>query len=97
MWYFVNSLKSQTREKRGEHSSVTTNIQPQMKVTDMKQVMTSSKWKSQIASFNTKYIREQAHDLIPCSVSDFVSGGIGEKVLKLQDYCISYVPEFESD
>ena len=95
--YFENSLKSQTREKRGEHSTVTTNIQPQMKVTDMKKIMTSSKCKSQIASFYTKYISEQAHDLIPSSVSVFVSGGMEEKVLKIKNDCISYVQELESN
>ena len=58
--------------------------------------MTSSKNKSQIASFYEKYISEQAHDLIPSSLS-VLSMGYGRKCTKMQNDCISYVPQLESN
>ena len=62
--YFENSIKTQTREKRGDQFLIIANIQPHMKALDLKKkLLTSSKFKSQHAKFYARYSCEQAPDL----------------------------------
>ena len=95
--YFENSIKTQTREKRGDQSLITANIQPHMKALDLKKLLTSSKSKSQLTKFYTTYFCEQAPDLLSDSQSMFISGGFDDKAVQVTRDCVRYVNELNSN
>ena len=95
--YLENSIKTQTREKRGDQSLITANIQPHMKTLDLKKLLTSSKSKSQLTKFYTTYFCEQAPDLLSDSQSMFISGGFDDKAVQVTRDCVRYVNELNSN
>ena len=95
--YLENSIKTQTREKRGDQSLLTANIQPHMKVLDLKKLLASSKSKSQLTKFYTKYFCEQAHDFLTDAQSIYISGGFDDKALQVTHDCVRYIHELHSN
>ena len=74
--YLENSIKTQTREKIGDQSLLTANIQPHMKALDLKKLLASSKSKSQLTKFYTKYFCEQVHELLTDTQSIYTSAEV---------------------
>ena len=95
--YFENSIKTQTREKRGDQSLMTANIQPHMKALDWKKLLTSSKSKSHLTKFYTRYFCEQAQNLLTDSQSMFISGGLDDKVVQVTHDCVRYSHDLNSN
>ena len=93
--YDENSLKSQTREKRGEliDTHALSHIQGHMKIGDWKKVLVSTKSKGEVTALFTKYIAEHANDFLSDSQHLYVSGGLKEKALKIDRACVSFVSQ----
>ena len=90
--YEPNSLKQQTRQKRGENTSslVVASMQNNMAIGDWKKILTSSKSKQELTKLNTKYLTENWHELLQDDVTVFVAGGMGEKALKGSNKVVSF-------
>ena len=90
--YEPNSLKQQTRQKRGENTSslVVASMQNNMAIGDWKKILTSSKSKQELTKLNTKYLTENWHELLQDDVTVFVAGGTGEKALKGSNKVVSF-------
>lgn len=96
--YEDNSVKIQTRERRGENISsiAPVSIQPNMVIGDWKRVLTSTKSKCELTKLYTRYITQNCHCLLRDGVQVFVSGGLKQKVLRVTNEYVAYVDALES-
>ena len=63
--YMPNSIKSQTRTKRGEfESQLSCHIQSDMKIPEWKRALTNGKFKRNLTKFYTMFLAEIARILI---------------------------------
>lgn len=96
--YEENSLKSQTRQKRGESASCApVAIQPHMVIGDWKRVLTSSKSKGELTKMYTRYLTENCHTLLSNDMQLFVAGGLQHKALRVTNETVSFVDSLESN
>ena len=97
--YEANSLKSQTRQKRGENisSCAPVSIQNNMVICDWKKILTSSKSKTEITKLYTKYLTQNCHELLKDNVTVFVAGGLGNKALRVSNEVVSFQHELDSN
>ena len=97
--YLENSLKSQTREKRGEDMSrhTTVHIQGKMNIPDWKSSLVSSSFKAELTKFYTVYLAEHYHKYITRTQHIYVSGGLGEKALKVSSDVVHVIEQLRSN
>ena len=85
--YLVNSLKSQTREKRGDDMSRLTSvhINGKMNIPDWKSSLVNGSFKPELTKFYTLYLADHCNKCINRSQHVYVSGGIDVKALNLSN------------
>ena len=97
--YIENSLKLQTREKRGEDLSRSTpaHIQGKMNIPDWKSSLASSRFKRELTNLYTKHLTENCHELLSDSQHVYVSGGFDDKALKVSSDLVEFVEQLRSN
>ena len=97
--YLLNSLKSQTREKRGDDVSRLTSvhIQGKMNIPDWKSSLTNGSFKAKLTKFYTLYIAEHCNTCINMNQHVYVSGGIDEKALKVSNDVVHIIEQLRSN
>ena len=97
--YIENSLKLQTREKRGEDLSRSTpaHIQGKMNIPDWESSLASSRFKRELTHLYTKHLTENCHELLSDSQHVYVSGGFDDKALKVSSDLVEFVEKLRSN
>ena len=97
--YQTDSLKSQTRLKRGENisSHAPVSIQLNMAVVDWKKILGCIKSKEELTKLYTRYLTENCHQLLQNNVTVYIAGSIGQKTLKICNNVVSFVQDLESN
>ena len=93
--YQTDSLKSQTRLKRGENisSHAPVSIQLNMAVVDWKKIPGCIKSKEELTKLYTRYLTENCHQLLQNNVTVYIAGSIGQKTLKICNNVVSFVQD----
>ena len=97
--YLENSLKSQTREKRGKDNSkhTTVHIQGKMTIPDWKSSLVSSSLKAELTKVYTVYLGQHYHKYITMTQHKYVIGGLGEKALKVSSDVVHVMEQLRSN
>ena len=97
--YLENSLKSQTREKRGEDMSrhIPVHIQGKMNIPDWKNSLLIGSFKGELTKFYTLYLAKHCYECICRTQHVYVSGGINEKALKVSNDVVHIIEQLWSN
>ena len=97
--YIENSLKFQTREKRGEDVSrhTPTRIQGKMNFPDWKRALANSRFKRRLTNLYTQYLTEHCHEMLSHTQHVYVSGGLQAKALEVSFEVIEFVKQLRSN
>ena len=97
--YIENSLKTQTRLKRGENvtSIGPVSLHPKMVVNDWKKVLSSTRSKKELTRLLTKYLTENCHTLLDDGTTVYISGGMEDIAVKCTLTAVEYVQALESN
>lgn len=96
--YVSNSLKTQTRQKRGETlGSAPVAIQQHMQIGDWKRLLTSGRSKGELTKLYTEYLTLRSHEVLVNDQVVFVAGGMGLKALRVTNMSVSFVESLHSD
>ena len=96
--YVPNSIKSQTRTKRGDaDTQLSCHIQSDIKIPEWKMALKNGRFKSNLSKFYTLFLAENAHILIGEDTSIIVSGGLEETALKMNHDKITSITDLKSN
>ena len=97
--YLLNSMKSQTREKRGDDMSRLTSvhIKGKMNIPDWKSSLVNGSFKPELIKFYTLYLAEHCNKRINRNQLVYVSGEIDEKALNVSNAVLHIIEQLRSN